>query len=126
MNTSQLSNRVARTLVGNVPIVNVLTATVIAAGPLTKQPGTLPYRIVLVNWGCKLTVHRQTFDIRNISDSDLATACSKAESELTSGQYFLPSELVKATVAFGERLKDDAENHYESVYRDLNTVGASL
>lgn len=83
-------------------------ATLIAAGPLTKQPATMAYRIVLVS-RCSgdYVVWKQYFsnypDIR--------------KSHYESGSYFKPDEFSVAAAEFGRRVTDDAR-FYDSLYRD--------
>lgn len=70
---------------------------VIAAGPLSHQPGTMPYRIVLVAYkDGKYSVHTELFN--------------KDRSELCSGQYFKsgPTGLTDATMRFAYKIQNHA------------------
>ena len=58
MKTLDIANRLALGLVNN-----TYDYSVIAAGPLTRQPGTMPYRVVLTARDSQFTVHREYFDI---------------------------------------------------------------
>jgi hypothetical protein len=93
----------------------------IAAGPLTKQPETLPYRIVLIANGPKFTVHTEYFDDSQIIEKTANAQPGDpilAESSLSGGNYFNADELVKATIAFAERLAKNAE-YIQSIYREV-------
>lgn len=91
-------------------------ATVIAAGPLTLQPHSKAYRVVLTKWGSdQLTVHNEYFDVEGVVE-DLQAACSQAKSYFEAGSYFKPHEMVAATVEFAERVKRYS-GPIESIYR---------
>lgn len=107
--TQGLANRIALHLVCSDE------SAIIAAGPITKQPGTRPYRITMQAWGGTISVHSQIYEIDGEVE-DLATACENARSCGASGEYFKAEELEKATLCFCRRLKQDVAN-YESIYR---------
>lgn len=105
MKTAEFKDRIALTLVKD-------DERVIAAGPLTKQPGTCPYRVVIVNWGDEFSVHNQLFDdsYKDGPITDLADSCS-AEfiSNLDNGDYFKTEDFVRCIERFAERCKHNAE-----------------
>lgn len=85
---------------------------VIAAGPLAKQPGTMPFRVVLVQYDDgKFSVHREMFGTLPANDQF-------AKSDLCSGHYFGAHELVEATKLFAEKVSDNA-NDLCTLYRDV-------
>ena len=87
---------------------------ILAAGPLTKQPGTRAYRVVLVSRGGELVVYNQHFpDFTDMSRIDLLPS---EHSYFETGSYFADTELVKATQAFAKRIADHAET-LASCYR---------
>ena len=79
---------------------------IVAAGPLSKQPGSTPYRIVLVAYADgSYSVHHQTFredDMDKLQRGEFHTISSS----LAHGSYFRegPEELVKATVKFADKV----------------------
>jgi hypothetical protein len=115
MQMNDLSTTVALTLVsGN-------DGRIIAAGPITKQPMTRPYRVVIVNWGEKFSVHNQLFAdtaLTNeaVENNDLAQNCEQVTTWLESGDYYKPEEFPKAVVRFSERLATNAD-HIRSIFR---------
>lgn len=71
---------------------------IVAAGPQTKQSGTIEYRIVLLrHWDESFSVHSQIFEKPN-------------EPYLVAGKYFKTGkpELVKASKYFGELVANQA------------------
>lgn len=82
---------------------------IVAAGPLTKQPGTNPYRFVIVAYeNGEFSVHTEYFsDITNLK-----------KSSLSNGHYFKagPEGFVKAVEKFSEKVAQHAE-YMASVYR---------
>ena len=105
METSSLKDRVALTLVKN-------DERVMAAGPLTKQPMSRPYRVVMVNWGNQFSVHNQLFSDSAIS-GPIVDLAETTENELTcyleSGDYFKTENLVACIERFSERCKQNAQ-----------------
>jgi hypothetical protein len=96
---------------------------VFAAGPITRQPGTNPYRIVLADTGSQLVVWTETFqpDAFDASHDDLAAACSRVSSSpdassFDHGNYFQADQLVEAMKKFAQRVNNNAD-FAESVYR---------
>ena len=81
--------------------------TIIAAGPLTKQPGTIAYRWVLFVSGPQIIMRRECFP--NGFDEDV--------SYFSDGKYFELDELALAVRAFGDRVGADSR-YMDSVYRD--------
>jgi hypothetical protein len=83
---------------------------IIAAGPLSKQPGSTAYRIVLIAYeDGEYSVHHQMFnDVTNLKRSSLAH-----------GSYFKagPEGLTKATVKFAEKVTAHAE-YLASLFRE--------
>jgi len=95
---------------------------VIAGGPITLQPHSRAYRVVIANWGDKLSVHQEIFDVDKADNADdLAEACRNAESWLDQGSYFGYDELHKAQSEFANRLTKHAY-HVESIYRDVQAA----
>jgi hypothetical protein len=105
--TADLKNKVAMKLVAG-------NFRVIAAGPLTHQPHSLPYRIVMVDYGHELSVHTEIFDLDG-PQVDLAKACETAVSHFHDGNYFKTEDFVKAAQRFAERLTADIRNHFGSI-----------
>lgn len=81
---------------------------IIAAGPLSKQPHSTPYRIVLVKRNIGgFTVHKEFFE-------DLPEGDGPYKSSLAEGKYFTSGGteaelLAKATQAFGEMVASHSE-----------------
>jgi hypothetical protein len=118
MHMKDLKNRIARELVVGTD------HRVIAAGPLFKQPLTLPYRIVILNWGAKFSVHTQYFnlkDLGNLGQFDLADECDSTgvETSFESGTYFEIDELQQAMIHFADAIKRHA-SFVPSLYRDID------
>ncbi len=89
---------------------------VMAAGPLTKQPGTSAYRIVLACTGDQFVVWTEYFP-HLTGSKDLSLDAVDVSSYVESGDYFKLNELAAATERFAERVKAHA-GYIESVYRD--------
>ncbi len=89
--------------------------SVFAAGPLTKQPGTVAYRIVLrkINGARPFVVHMERFPEFTVEHPDFKNPTYDG------GQYFEVGELDKAIKAFGERVAANAD-YVRSLYRDEN------
>jgi len=89
------------------------TTDVIAAGPITHQPHSRAYRVVLVNKGNRFVVWNQYFDlgttVDHLSDCD--------NGFFGDGSYFRPNQLAEATECFGRRIADTA-HHIKSIYRE--------
>ena len=90
-------------------------AQVIAAGPLTLQPSSRAYRIVMANFLGQFVVFSEIFRVEGTVEN-LAEACSKAQSDFDQGSYFPATELAEATVEFAKRVARHAE-FIKSVYR---------
>lgn len=88
---------------------------IMAAGPITRQPSTVPYRVVMVNFGTQISVHNQYFDCEG---TDLAAACESAVCYLENGDYFNPEELKECIERFAERCKRHAE-YAQSIFRGI-------
>jgi len=87
--------------------------TIIAAGPLTKQPGTIPYRHVIVRYeNGSYSVHSEGFD-----------SLDGTKSHLSNGHYFEagPEGFVKAQEKFAERIVNHAKMH-ATIYRETAAV----
>lgn len=88
-------------------------ATLLAAGPMTKQPSTIAYRIVMVaEWSnChkmgRIVVWNQGFndwpDLEN--------------THFYSGDYYRLDQLAEATARFAKRIADSAES-IKSIYEE--------
>ena len=90
---------------------------IIAAGPITKQPYTRPYRIIIrLNSNGELVVCNQYFDINKDYD-DLYLACLKANSDYGNGVY--TTHLSDAISVWAKRLSNDT-TYTESIYREMN------
>ena len=63
----------------------------VAAGPLTKQPGTKPLRVVLVDLDHEYAVYTEIFEDEAVCDSGSTTSLANSESvprsSLEQGQY---------------------------------------
>jgi len=97
-------------------------ATVIAAGPITKQPHTLPTRVVLC------VTRRGEYVVWNEYLSGLYTddgTLSPTHYSFSDGNYFRPQEFEKAQTRFAERLlKQVTSGNIASVFRDIENVAA--
>jgi len=92
----------------------------IAAGPLSKQPMTLPYRVVLLEkQDGSFVVHNETFINTQIIDLLQVTQRCEGEfsSSLSSGDYFDKSEATAATRRFAERVAQNA-GYLKSIYAE--------
>lgn len=92
----------------------------ICAGPLSKQIGTMPFRIVLVRVGNELAVYTELFDTEGLPKPsfDHAVNDDVPESHLECGSYFRSDELVKAVQKFAERVERSATS-LQSLYRAI-------
>ena len=88
---------------------------VIAASPLTLQPGSMAYRIVVAVYLEQFVVYNEYFKVEGVVE-DLADACAKADSYFENGNYFQPTELAEATHEFAKRVARHAD-FIKSIYR---------
>lgn len=82
---------------------------VIAAGPLTKQPATMPYRHVIAINDCgAYAVYRETFE-----------ELGEGKSNFSNGYYFSsgPIGFMEAQKKFSQLIDDHIEYH-STIYRD--------
>lgn len=93
----------------NMPPLHDDTKRLIAAGPLSKQPMTLPFRVVLVTDGEKLIVWNEV--LPNWPDDT-------TNGHFLTGSYFSIEELDKATERFAQRVADKAST-LRSIYREM-------
>lgn len=111
MKTSELNDRVYSGLLQT----ESNQGTIIAAGPITKQPGTLPLRVVLVDTGDQYVVWTQVFGDRyRQPDGSLDPV---GNGSFNAGTYFQPDELAEATKKFGELVANSA-HFIQSIYRE--------
>jgi len=89
--------------------IGYVTAMLIAAGPLTKQPEALAYRLVLLQETGGFSVRNEHFVATPIPNRPLPL------SYLGEGHYFAHYEFPQAVKRFAERLHEDA-GHYDSLY----------
>ena len=105
----------------NVSVVIRGSATdgeLLAAGPLTKQPGSLPYRIVLHRHGNSFAVHSEYFNQNLLDEGELLSNIYVYKSHLEYGHYFNENEFVKAVEKFSEKLALHARLYFPSLYRE--------
>lgn len=89
---------------------------ILAAGPLSKQPHSKPYRIVLIGYvDGKFSVHHQIY---NSEDATTLDDLKVGGSSLSYGHYFSATQLVEATKKFAEVVAHHAE-YLESLYRKV-------
>lgn len=103
----------------SVVLLNALTTfdgkrKLLAAGPLTKQPGTRPYRIILADLGDEFVVHTEVLQDDSPDLSEPITCGSFYET----GDYFDAKQLGQAYKRFGERVVKNAD-YADSVYRHI-------
>lgn len=91
-------------------VVGDVVVKILAAGPLTAQPGSAIFRVVLAVRDNFIVVWSQRFE-RDDDESPVR------HTGFDSGDYFLPEELAKATAKFAARIKADSAC-YASVYRE--------
>ena len=110
--TYELGNAVFLT---GVPVTDIntqlLDGHIIAAGPITKQPGSQANRVILANTGSHFVVWRQYFPNWTLEQLDTTN------SEFETGNYFNPDQLSEATAMFAERLADTTAC-IKSIYRE--------
>jgi len=111
-----------------IPITTHGSCYVVAAGPLTKQPNSMPYRIVLLQWpDGKYSVHDQIYsDLGNLVDPDVtllaelgATPNKPPRASLAHGHYFKAGAegLTDATLKFAHKIQSHAPM-VETIYRE--------
>lgn len=101
----------------SIPDENHRHRRLIAAGPITRQPGTAPYRVVLLELSDNnFSVHNEIFCIDDPKQADLDDG--RIGSGLSRGDYFSAGEFpfVRAMERFVERVSHDIK-YYESLYR---------
>lgn len=113
MTPEQLNCKVANRLVNSTPD----GLSIIAAGVITKQPATCPFRTVLVIRNNEYVVYDEIFRMDWSTQFDLATLCSNNNSVLEHGSYFPMDQLHKAVECFGKRIQQNAEC-VASIYRN--------
>jgi hypothetical protein len=89
---------------------------IIAAGPLSKQPGSTPYRIVLIAYdNGEYSVHHQMF---REDDLGKLKAGEPVSSSLAHGSYFRSGgeELARATKKFADKVSAHAD-YLPSLFR---------
>ena len=85
------------------------SGSLIAAGPLTKQRGSEPYRIVLI-------VHPDgTYSVHHEGFEKIPEPGEQAKSHLYWGHYFAKYDLERAVRVFGEKVAEQSSymNHLE-------------
>lgn len=87
--------------------------TIIAAGPLNKQPATMAYRIVLVETAKQFVVWRESFASMPL----VGMTFTDEQTNFSDGDYFGKDQLVKAVKCFGDRISNTAE-FLQSLYRE--------
>lgn len=78
--------------------------TILACSPVVKEPGTLPYRIVLIDNGENLVVWHECW--KQYEENPLKLI---GKSHHLSGNYFDRTELSLAMERFAERVKRQAK-----------------
>jgi hypothetical protein len=101
-------------LIDLTPDVDTKGFTYLATTPVIKQPGTLPYRIVLVCNGDQFIVYNQYFNKYHVDP--LSGYLETAKPSFSDGNYFGNQHLHAALKCFGNRVAKDAV-HIESIYR---------
>jgi hypothetical protein len=98
------------------PNVDTKGFTYLASTPVIKQPGTLPYRIVLVTNGDQFIVYTQYFNTYQVDP--LSGYLETSNPSFSNGNYFGSDLLHRALKCFGERVAKDSV-HIESIYREV-------
>lgn len=113
-----------RNLAGKIAIGSEIRGTaskdcLIAAGPLTKQPGTMPYRVVLVVKGDEFIVYDEIFDTEGLPSPSYShdVLDDIPESRFENGSYFYGDQFAEAVVRFATRLADHSGS-LRSLYRE--------
>ena len=95
---------------------------VIAAGPITKQPGTAVFRTILRLIGTveepELAVHYQIWDDQHTLPDGSLSIHPEGGCHFEEGRYFRGDQLAEATAAFAKRVACDAEC-VKSIYREV-------
>lgn len=94
---------------------------IIAAGPITKQPGTAVFRTVLrvistLRETPEFVVHHQIWDDQHTLPDGSLSIHPDGPCRFEEGQYFYAEQLPDAMAAFAKRIASDAEN-VKSIYR---------
>lgn len=85
---------------------------IIASGPLTRQPGSKPYRLVLCSApDGQFVVRKDSFP--GMPDEGAPLPKSSVQH---SGSYFPASKFADAVAAFADQLRAEADS-YRSLYR---------
>jgi len=92
------------------------TDGVIAAGPITHQPHSHPYRVVLVDRGDQFVVWDQFFTLGTGVET-VDQLKSYDDGDFSNGDYFPATALAEATERFGKRVAEKA-HHIRSIYRE--------
>ncbi len=96
------------------PTLTVSHPEIIAAGPLTHQPASTPYRMVLVQKrDGSFVVYTEFF---TALPEDVPQLLPVPSSSFANGHYFKADQLVEATQKFAERLAAKAPE-FASLYR---------
>lgn len=98
---------------------------IIAAGPITKQPGTAVFRTVLrvlstplgFTTQTEFVVHYQIWDDQHTLPDGSLSIHPAGGCHFEEGQYFTRDKLVEATAAFAKRVANDAAS-VGSIYRE--------
>lgn len=88
--------------------------TIFAAGPLMKQPCTLPFRFVMIEREKDFIVTYETFE-KELVEGELAT---EVQSHISNSYYYQKDDLVRAIKKFASLLERSAESA-QSLYRDV-------
>jgi hypothetical protein len=91
----------------------------LASTPITKQPGTLPYRIVLIldERTDQLIVWQQLWSNYDTDPHDKTKLCVLGQGHFEDGSYFTADQLHLALARFAERVARMAP-FVETIYRD--------
>ncbi len=91
---------------------------IIAAGPITLQPNSRAFRVVMMTWSTgSFSVHKEFFEVEG-KVPDLAVACQSAKSFIDDGEYFQSTQIGTAMLCFAEKVQEGFECVL-SVYRDV-------
>lgn len=92
------------------------TGNIIAAGPLTCQPGSTPYRYIIHTLNGKLVVHRQFWNSAIWVDGKPKLV---GKHGFTDGSWFSLAQLELAVLRWSQRIVD-TNDCLGSVYRPLS------
>jgi len=100
----------------HVPVNEAMKGLLLAAGPITKQPSTVAFRVVLVG--------RETEDVEHphpfvVWVERFPNFPSLEGSSFSSGEYFLFHDFDKAVQTFGLLIMNGAK-FIPSIYRDID------